>query len=138
MIISAIIYVLNPEGAKKMNNVIKKLNRAVSEYEFMFQENFDEVKENMDFYIGSLKEAIEHTDNAIDKYSTEISDLADIIRKLYLNYEASTIFEKIKLARLKIIANRKYMNLLVLHYEAKRAKERLETLLKRLKLLKCF
>ena len=121
-----------------MNNVIKKLNREVNRYENLFEGNFKEVKANMNFYIESLQEAIEHIDIALGKCSTEISDLADIIRKLYLNYEANTIWEKIKLIRFKIIANRKYMNLLVLQYEAKRAKERLETLLKRLKLLKAF
>ena len=121
-----------------MNNVIKKLNRAVNEYEFIFQENFDEVKENMDLHIEELEEMIEYADNALDEFSTGISKWADIIQELYLDYEANTFLEKIELARLKRIANQKYAYFLELSYETGKARERLETILKRLNLLKCF
>ena len=121
-----------------MNNVIKELNREVNEYELLFQENFDEVRNDIDFHIEKLEELIKFADSALDKFSEEISKWAEIIQELYLDYEADTIFEKIELARLKRMANRKYAYFLDLSYETGEAKQRLEAILKRLTLLKVF
>ncbi len=121
-----------------MKNVIKDLERATTEYEREFQENFIDVKNDIDFHVKTLEETIKNVDEALDSNGEELSKWCDILQELYEVDDAYTLKDKFDLWRLKLIANKRYGDLLDEAVEVQAIKERLEKLLNRIMIIKCW
>ena len=120
-----------------MKNVIKDLNRSTKKYEKKFQRDFLEIRNEIDFHIQALTDAITYADEALDSIGEEISEWCDILQELYEVDDANTILQKIDLWRLKIIANNRYATVIDEAVAVQNCKERLQKLLNRLLVLKC-
>ena len=120
-----------------MRDVIKDLNRITKKYEKKFQRDFLEIRNEIDFHIQALTDAITYADEALDSIVEEISEWCDILQGLYEVDDANTILQKIDLWRLKIIANNRYATVIDEAVAVQNCKERLQKLLNRLLVLKC-
>lgn len=119
-------------------NEIKYLNLVARDYEIMLKKNPQRAKDELDFFIDQMNQAITQTKQLQETASDDIQNWAEAIQTVSEVDDANTWLQKLELKMMKRHVDKRYHQSLVYSKQVADVLERLEVISKRLYQIKAF
>ena len=102
--------------------------RLALKYERLFENDFERIRNQKEFYMNELRGIIEQADDALELESEQIADWGKNIQTVYEVDDANTLWKKFELFLMKLYVNRMYSKAVEETRKLQIGKEKLEKL----------